>query len=173
MSTLWGRGRSAQDVGADGTRKLKWTPWCECGNPRVQDAEGCERCCFLDGGSAGRLWQKRTPLRALVISTLRGTDGMTITELASALGGHTTNVRRERPLLYRSLHRIVTELMASGRLRRYEQEQSRTRVRMIANRLPDGRVVSFRRATDDEDGFEFQSAGGIAWVYALNGRTKR
>jgi hypothetical protein len=73
---------------------------CECGTPKRRGSPACERCRFLDGQHANY---------ADVIAVLRGTDGMSVSEVAKATG-------RGR----RSAFRVLKQLLASGRVRRYE-----------------------------------------------------
>jgi hypothetical protein len=88
---------------------------CDCGNPKPYRAECCVRCGYLDHGIPHR--QTNWRHKALVVSILRGTDGLSLTEICGALGLPATI----HGTAHRSLHRTVSQLVRDGRLRRYER----------------------------------------------------
>lgn len=108
---------------------------CECGNPKPSDSEGCARCRFLDG----------TARWGFVIDALRGTDGLSLRELAEATGHH-----RE------ALQRTMKKLLDVGRVRRYWREIDST----LTHR---GHANFGKRIV------EVRSGGDGCWVYALDG----
>jgi hypothetical protein len=78
--------------------------FCECGALRPRGSQACARCAYLDGEDKGKFGE--------IISVLRGTDGLSLKELASALGRKTT----------RALQTSTKLLVQRGRLRRYWTE---------------------------------------------------
>lgn len=80
---------------------------CECGNRRDRRQEACRRCQYLDG---------RTALVMHAIMVLRGTDGLTISEICEAVYGRADENARH------SMRRIVVNLTSTGRLRKYWDE---------------------------------------------------
>jgi len=81
---------------------------CECGNGKPSSAEACARCVFLDGDDTRR---------GRVIAALRGTEGLTLRELALAVYG-----RDDRHVAQRSTLRVIRQLESAGRLTRFWRE---------------------------------------------------
>lgn len=81
----------------------QWKPpsrlWCDCGNPKSSNMEGCHRCQFLDGARA-----QQTD----IINALRGTDGLTTAELLAATGRFDSALRKS-----------LKTLLTNGRVRRF------------------------------------------------------
>lgn len=112
------------------------SPTCDCSAPKRPQDDQCARCAYLDGPS-------RAPLQRLVIDALRGTDGLSIHELCKAVHGHFD------ASVQRSMLRVVLQLLANGRVRRYWVE---------------------RNVEGSQWGRYSAQVGGAWWVYALDGR---
>lgn len=119
---------------SDHDRHISWR-LCECGAKKPSGTTGCARCRFLDG---------EHPEQATLIGALRGTDGMSISELVDDL-----------QRLPSALSRSLALLLQSGRVRRYWREAD------PISTTQRGRNGAGQRAV--------RSNGGH-WVYALNGR---
>lgn len=109
---------------------------CECGRPKSSGARCCARCRYLDG---------ETPHTGAVIDSLRGTDGMSLTEIVEAIDGVWSLSG------YRSVQRTCKTLLEQGRVRRYWCEQD----------------AFYCKGTGR------QGAGDGHWVYALWAATER
>lgn len=146
------------------SEKSNTTLTCECGNRKSSNAAGCDRCIYLD--------RPGHRLMALIICILRGTDGMTITELVAALEGINTDVasRRDQPNRQRSMLRTLQLLVADHRIRRYRRECDTVDMDFVHTRDRYGRVTGARPCAAGERGLRI--GGSLAWVYALDGRTE-
>jgi hypothetical protein len=82
---------------------------CECGRPKGKDLGCCDRCSYLDNGAQVK--------HGLVIAALRGTDGLSITELCHVLG-----IEASKDNGRAAMHRTLSVMIAHGRLRRYWRE---------------------------------------------------
>lgn len=114
---------------------------CECGNPKGRGAKCCDRCRYLDG---------ERPKQALVICTLRGTDGMSLGELTRHL------YNRDDRTAWGAMRRTLQALEARGRVRRYWREND-------------------KHAVKERDGAcgRIKFGGSGCWVYALDERVAR
>lgn len=83
------------------------TKECECGNAKSYGSIACLRCIYLDG--------KRSK-QADVIFALRGTDGLSLAELCTLVGGSSSRGVRV------GMKRTMGSLMRAGRVRRYWRE---------------------------------------------------
>lgn len=120
---------------SDRSRRLGYKT-CECGNERSRNAQACKRCTYLDGVREA----------AFVIDALRGTDGLSITEICALTG--TT--------YHEAMQRALKRLMRIGRVRRYWRETDAH----LVERSPSRRKWGTR-------------GGSGCWVYALDGATER
>lgn len=113
---------------------------CECGNPKRPYAEGCDRCTFLDRGTA------TSNDASDLIAAMR--DGaQSYTELCAATG---------RSL--RSTMRAMQRLLELGRVRRWEAEGEGTYKRVHA---------AYGKGVARE--YELEN-GRVFWRYALSAR---
>ena len=110
---------------------------CECGNEKSTKMDACNRCTYLDG----------TARWGFIIDALRGTDGLTLAELAAITGKH-----RE------ALQRTFKRLLEIGRVRRYLRETDGMEV--TRNMFGKGRRTARIGAPEQ-------------WVYILDGDWER
>src|SRR5678816_3470413 len=120
---------------------------CQCGEPKGNRDVCCSRCGYLDRGWI-RGVDKPGTTKSAVIEALRGTDGLTLTELAA-----------ETELLPRSILRSLRPMLDNGRVRRYWRED--------VNCNAGYQVSSYRNGTAT------LGLGAIAaWAYVLDGMTE-
>lgn len=122
---------------------------CDCGNPKSAKSEACERCIYLDGDG-----YERIPL-AVIISMLRGTDGMSLRELCIARGMNTEKNNGQKVM-----RRYVALLIEQGRVRRYWRES-------------DSEAYSDIAYFGSADNASRRAGGTGCWVYALDGATEQ
>lgn len=125
------------DSYSDDSRRLGYNT-CECGRERTPGSDACERCTYLDG----------TRDNAQIIDVLRGTDGLSVSEIAAVLG------KKHKEGVQRSLDR----LRRIGRVRRYWRDGDSYQVERRLFGQPKARVT--------------HAAHGH-YVYALDGLTER
>lgn len=83
------------------------TKECECGNAKSYGSVACLRCIYLDG--------KRSK-QSDVIHALRGTDGLSLTEICDLVNGGSSAGARI------GMKRTMGSLIRAGRVRRYWRE---------------------------------------------------
>lgn len=83
---------------------------CQCGNAKSSAAQACRECARLDGSK---------PRQALIIDTLRGTDGLSIREICEELDGYVDHSGN-----YATAMRSLQSLIRDGRVRRFKRESN-------------------------------------------------
>lgn len=81
---------------------------CDCGARKSHRAIACHRCQYLDG---------RYALQAAVITALRGTDGMSVSDMCAELGFAGVQGGPQR-----GVFRVLNTLVEQKRLRRYQSD---------------------------------------------------
>lgn len=113
---------------------------CDCGEPKVESHEACDRCLFLDGRTTA-------PVQQLVIAALRVSSELTMTELVEA-------VLNGKNGAWRSMHRTLTDMLKDGRLQRRLEYAEAVRINATS---------PFRNET-----FTGKTANGGRYVYFLS-----
>lgn len=94
-------------------------PYCECGRAKPKPtSKQCVQCRYLDEGTPPSDPPSHNHgLRSLIVSTLRGTDGLSTREIMMALGRSTKDQ-------YLGILRCLHTLLRNKRVRRYWREDA-------------------------------------------------
>lgn len=121
---------------------------CECGTLKNPRLSSCDRCMYLDGGTLRSMNGRPGAAKVDIISVLRCTDGMSLSEIAE---------ETKRPA--RSILRALRQMLECGRVRRFWREEMNT----YAGRP----IASYRNGTS-----KMGTGAVAAWAYALDGKTE-